>query len=75
MDEELATMSKPTRKPRQDLVVRVPDGPRLILTNAYTYQVDRGILRVHDRRGCQLAQFAKGKWLYVYAQQTLAHEQ
>ena len=66
-------MSK-VRKPRQDLVVRVPDAPRIVLTNVYTYQVDRGVLRVHDRKGHQLALFAKNKWLYVYAAEMLRNE-
>jgi len=56
-------------KQRQDLCVRIPDAPLITIHGAFSTEVRKGILYVYDRKGCLLAQFVRGTWLYAYAQE------
>lgn len=80
VDEELPTMSTRSgryRRPRQNLRVRLTDGPSIVMDGAHVWSTDakKGSLLVFDRKGHMCARFAKGTWQSAVAVECVARHE
>ena len=66
-------MSKPAKNTRQNLVVRVKGDPdrTLVFQTVWYSRNKSGRLHVYDSNDKEIASFARGQWVYEYAQDCL----
>ena len=63
-------MSKPAKNTRQNLVVGYRGG-RMIFETVWYTRNKSGRLHVYDSNDKEIASFARGQWVYEYAQDCL----